>query len=154
MPHRAIGRLVCLLLLSVCGSACSLEELTSGLEANFTSIHVALAQENGSGITGTGSGWFNDGESNATMSVALIGVAVGEQYIGHVHRGKCSENGSLALMLPLATGRAQTGAGPVAETRFSLPVAYAGPAFTVDFHTSIGGVDRRVACGVLAAGRV
>jgi hypothetical protein len=148
---RRINQLLGLLLLSMCGSACSLEDLAMGAGANFTSISVSLAQQNGSGITGTGNGWFNDGDSNASLSFALIGVAVGEQYGGHVHRGSCSENGNLVLTLPVATGRVQTGAGPVAETQSSLPVAYVGPGFSVDFHTAIGGVDRRVACGLILA---
>lgn len=144
---RTLGRLFSLLLLSMCGSACSMEDIVNSAGVGFTSVSVSLGEENRSGITGTGNGWYNHGDTDGVLNVTLVGVAAGEQYFGHVHQGKCTGSGRVMLTFPVAVGRVQTGGGVVAETSVSIPVSVTVPGFTVDFHTLTDGVDRQVSCG-------
>ena len=146
--RRSVTRLLSVVLLSTVVSACDVEKsITEALEGFHIAI-MSLAQVDSSGVTGTGSGSYDDGDARAGFSVSITPVTVGQQYNGHVHQGTCAAVGSAVQALPVAVGQAGTQGGPpTASANFDIQVAHIAAGYLIDFHTVIGGVNRSVACG-------
>ena len=114
-------------------------------------VIVSFNPVDGSGIIGTGSGSFNDGERDFAFEATFSPTVVGQQYVAHIHTGSCTAIGPLVRALPAVTGQpAMTGGTPFATVRVSLPTSYSKAAYMMDLRVTVAGVERRVACGSFA----
>lgn len=148
--RRSVTRLLTITLLSASASACNLDlDFEAGLADLRIPFFIFIAQVDSSGITGVGTSSFTKGDARGTFSVAITPVVVGQRYDGPVHPGTCAAVGSAVQTLPVAIGQAgiPQGTAPSASSNFEVPSAYVSPGDLIDFHTTINGVDRRVACG-------
>jgi hypothetical protein len=89
-------------------------------------------------------------DKNVSIVASNDSVTVGQAYAAHLHTGTCVAVGNIALSLPTPVGLpGQPGAPPSASIQLTIPVTYATPDFVLDFHATVAGVERRVACGAL-----
>lgn len=150
MPARP-SRLVVACLLPFALAACSMEELVGASLEGWNLVIVSFDAVDNSGIIGTGSGSFNDGERDFAFEATFSPTVVGQQYVAHIHTGSCTAIGPLVRALPAVTGQPAMAGGPsFARVRVSLPTSYRKAAYVMDLHVTVAGVERRVACGSFA----
>ncbi|MBC7897948.1 MAG: hypothetical protein H7066_21180 [Cytophagaceae bacterium] len=152
MPCRpSVTRVLTVALLSTSAVACSVKDVLQPNRRHQNHVATNVTEVNGSGIGGNHGGTYTDGDARVTLSGYIIPVVIGHAYIGHVHQGTCAAIGIEVQTLPVSVGRAADPFAPNAPAEFETLVANAVQGLVVDFHTTINGVDRRVACGSMTS---
>lgn len=118
---RITGRLL-LALVSVVGlAACGVGGAGATPASPIASIHFAMTDQNGSGVSGAGSVVKADG--SFTVTIKLTKMLVGSSHVSHIHAGRCAQPGGIAFALQQVIADA-SGSATTAST---LPVTYSVP---------------------------
>lgn len=150
MPARP-SRLVVACLVPFALAACSVEDLVSSSLEGWNMVMVNFSQVDSSGITGLGYGDFSDGDRDFAFEATFNPTVVGQPYVAHIHSGTCAAIGPVVRALPPVTGQPATQGGkPSATVKVGLSTSYSRGAYVMDLHVTVGGVERRVACGSFA----
>jgi CHRD domain len=81
-----------------------------------------MTDQNGSGVSGTGSVVKNDG--SFTVTIKLTKMSVGSSHVSHIHAGRCAAPGGIAFALQQVIADS-SGSATTAST---LPVTYSVPS--------------------------
>ncbi|HEX7265616.1 MAG TPA: CHRD domain-containing protein [Candidatus Dormibacteraeota bacterium] len=112
-----------LILISVIGlAACGTGSTAATPASPIPSIHFAMIDQNGSGVSGTGTVVKADG--SFTVTIRLTKMLVGSSHVSHIHAGRCAAPGGIAFALQQVIADA-SGSATTAST---LPVTYSLPA--------------------------
>jgi hypothetical protein len=60
-------------------------------------IHFTMTQQNGSGVSGTGT--IVKGVGSFALTINLTGLKPGSSHVSHVHAGQCAQPGGIAYAL-------------------------------------------------------
>jgi hypothetical protein len=120
--RRITGNLL-LVLVSVVGlAACNTGGAAATPASPTPSIRFAMTDQNGSGVSGSGTVAKHDG--SFTVTIQLTKMHVLSSHISHIHAGKCAEPGGIAFALQQVIADS-SGSATTAST---LPVTYSVPA--------------------------
>jgi CHRD domain-containing protein len=147
MTTRLATLLTLALAVIALGVACGGDDEGSGAapattsEAAGESITVDLAEQNGSGESGTAT-LTADGQST-TVAIELTGVPAGTPQPAHIHDGTCTELGD--VVYPLTN--VEDGSS---ETTVNAPLSdLMGTDYAINVHESEAAIQNYVSCGDL-----
>jgi hypothetical protein len=124
-------------------SACANDD--SGGPINLP-VTFSMNAFNGSGVSGTARIDDQAGDA-ATVSVVLQGVPAGA-HAGHVHRGRCADQGAILFGLNPITPDA---AGNGSATTAGVPDALLVPGFYIQYHVALDPPGDPIACADIPA---
>jgi hypothetical protein len=117
-----ITRKLLLVLVSVVGlAACGTGGTAATQASPIPGIHFAMTDQNGSGVSGTGSIVKADGAF--TVTIKLTKMLVGSSHVSHIHAGRCAAPGGIAFALQQVIADSSGSA----TTASILPVTYSVP---------------------------